>query len=147
MPDITTVWSPELGRGDWNLLGADLQSGSDLQTAVYISIFTDRVANSDDTIPDESANPRGWWGDDPQYPIGSRLWLLDRAKQDQATLTRAVDYIVEAVQWLIDDGVVARFDIFCEWTRASLLGVQLTAYKKDGNIEAMNFAWTWKGVQ
>jgi phage gp46-like protein len=145
MSDTTIVWNPALGYGDWALNGSQLQSGNDLQTAVYMSLFTDRVANPDDVIPDGSQDPRGWWGDVGQdVPIGSRLWLLSRAKQTTETLNLAKDYITEALQWLIDDDVVGHFDITVEWTRASMLGANVVAYR-DGNESSMQFFWTWKG--
>lgn len=145
MTDTVTTWIPALGRGDWLLSGAQLADGSDLQTAILISLFTDRQANPDDVIPDGSGDPRGWVGDLGQdYPIGSRLWLLSRAKQTGETLARAQDYIAEALQWLIDDGVVAKFDILTEWTRTSQLGARVTAYKTDGATVALNFSSAWK---
>lgn len=146
MSDITTIWVAQKGRGDWAITGTQLQAGNDLQTAVLISLFSNRIANTDDAILDGSGDPRGWWGDDDQYPIGSRLWLLERAKQDQKTLAHARDYIAEALQWLIDDGAVASFDIFVEWTRTSALGMNVVAHKQDGTTQAMNFAWAWKGI-
>jgi phage gp46-like protein len=147
MSDTLTAWVPALGRGDWLLNGAQLAAGSELQTAVLISIFSDREANPDDRIPDGSGDPRGWVGDLGQdYKIGSRLWLLNRAKQTGETLARAQDYIAEALQWLIDDGVVAKFDILVEWTRRSQLGAQVVAYKGDGTTEALNFLSVWKGI-
>jgi phage gp46-like protein len=147
MSDTVTTWIPALGRGDWLLDGLQLADGSDLQTAILISLFTDRQANPDDVIPDGSGDPRGWVGDLGQdYQIGSRLWLLSRAKQTGETLARAQDYIAEALQWLIDDGVVAKFDILTEWTRASQLGARVTAYRTDGTTAAFNFLSVWKGV-
>jgi phage gp46-like protein len=143
MTDITTVWDSAANQGDWAMDGAALATGSDLATAVLISIFSDRQALPDDVIPDGTANRRGWWADSADRPIGSRLWLLSRAKQTGETRARAQDYIAEAVQWLIDDGVVIRFDLMVEWTRPGMLGVQLTAYKRDGSNEAMNFSWVW----
>lgn len=147
MSDTATVWNRDLGHGDWALAGAVLQAGNDLETAILISLFTDREANPDDVIPDGTNDPRGWIGDDGQdVKIGSRLWLLDRAKQDLATLQRANDYIVEALQWLVDDGVVSRFDITTEWTRASMLGAKVVAFKGGGQSTPMNFSWVWKAI-
>lgn len=144
MSDITTVWIPALGRGDWVLKGADLQAGRDLTTSVLISIFTDRVANTDDVISDASGDPRGWWGDAGEaYPIGSRLWLLEREKQTDETASRARDYITEALKWLLDDGVVARFDIDAQWRAPSQLAASVVAYRQDGSTVAMNFANVW----
>ena len=144
MSDIRTVW--DVTNGDWLLSGASLQAGDDLQTAVIISIFTDGLAAADDTIPDGSTDRRGWWGDQGQYTIGSRLWLLGRSKQTQQVLTAAQDYITQALQWLIDQGIVAKFDILVEWVAMSTLGAQITAYRNDGTTQAINFAWVWQGI-
>lgn len=147
MSDTTTVWNVSRSRGDWVIVGAVLQTGSDLSTAILISVFTDRVANADDVIPDGSGDPRGWWGDFGEaVPIGSRLWLLERAKQNDDTLQRAYDYLTECLQWLLDDGVVAKFDILVEWTRDSMLGAQILAYRKDGTTETTAFTWAWNGI-
>lgn len=148
MSDISTVWVPALGRGDWVMAGADLKSGNDMVTAVLISLFTDRIANTDDVVSDASGDPRGWWADaGEQYPIGSRLWLLERDKQTDLTLAAAKDYITEALQWLIDDGVVARFDISTEWVAPAQMGAAVTAYRQDGTTVAMNFASLWQGMK
>jgi phage gp46-like protein len=145
MSDTTTVWDVTRSRGDWVLDGAALRTGDDLATAILISAFTDRVANPDDVIPDGTGDPRGWWGDEGStVPLGSRLWLLERAKQNDDTLQRAYDYLVECLQWLIDDGVVAKFDILVEWTKDSALGAQIVAYRMDGTTQAVAFAWVWK---
>ena len=147
MSDTTTVWNVSRSRGDWVLDGPVLRTGSDLATAILISVFTDRVANPDDVIPDGTNDPRGWWGDlGEAVPIGSRLWLLERAKQSDDTLQRAYDYLGECLRWLLDDGVVAKFDILVEWTRASMLGAQILAYRRDGTTETTAFTWAWKGI-
>lgn len=144
MSDTMIVWDPAKGTGDWTLEGGALAAGSDLRSAVLISLFTDRTAGPDDEIPDRSGDPRGWWGDVGQaVPIGSRLWLLERAKQTTETLATARDYISEALQWLIDDKVVGAFDIYVEWTRPGVLGAQVTAFRPDGGKEAMQFSWIW----
>lgn len=147
MSDITTVWDVQRSQGDWQLSGAALLSGSDLQTAVLLSVFTDRTANPDDTIPDGSGDPRGWWGDQGQaVPLGSRLWLLDRAKQNDDTLQKAHDYLTECLKWLIDDGVAARVDVLVEWARKSMLGANIVVRRTDGTTESVAFAWAWNGI-
>lgn len=144
MSDTTTNWVPAQGRGDWIVDGADLQTGDDLVTAVLISIFTDRIANTDDEIPDGTTDPRGWWGDaDEDVLIGSRLWLLTREKQTAETAERAKDYIAESLQWLIDDGVVAKFDIDAAWIGQGSLGAQVVAYRSSGGVVALNFGGAW----
>ena len=80
MSDITTIWSTQTMRGDWAVANGSLVSGQDVPTAVLISLLTDRLALPGDQIPDAPpsgmADRRGWWADDdPETPIGSRLWL------------------------------------------------------------------------
>jgi len=148
MPDISLVWDVDNSRGDWQLVGPVLLTGNDLASAALISLFSDRIANPDDVIPDGTDDPRGWWGDlGEDQPIGSRLWLLSRAKQTQETLNNAVDYSREALQWFIDDGVVARIDVFAQWVRTSFLGLQAIFYNQDGTTAAaLSYAWAWNQI-
>ncbi len=126
--------------------GPQLVNGNDLTTAVLISLFTDRVALPEDEIPDATDDPRGWWADDAGQPIGSRLWLIERSKRTQETLSRAQGYIEEALQWLIDDGVVAAFGVEVDWQPQNTLAARVTARRSDGSTTAMNFAWAWSQV-
>lgn len=145
MPDISTVWSRDMASGDWSIAGADLQSGGNLATGILISVFTDREANPDDVIPDGSEDPRGWIGDlGEDYKLGSRIWLLSRAKQSTETLQRANDYLAEALQWMVDDGVVGRFDITTEWNQRGFLAARIITYENNGSTIAMGFEWVWK---
>ncbi|ASW00132.1 phage GP46 family protein [Paraburkholderia aromaticivorans] len=146
MADATISWDAANNRGDWSMSGPLLTTGNDLQTAIIISIFSDRMAQPGDVIPDGSGDPRGWWADDT-VPIGSRLWLLRRAKQTKETLQKAYDYLAEALQWMVDDGVVGRFDISTQWVRTSVLGAQITAYKPDGTLLTTGrYTWAWEGI-
>ena len=44
--------------------------------------------------------------------IGSRLWLLRRSKLiENETVRLAEEYIREALQWMIDDGLVLSIDV------------------------------------
>jgi phage gp46-like protein len=139
MSDIQTRWDTTFNRGDYAVAGGALAVGHDIQTAVLLSLFTDRLAQPGDVIPDAPpsglVDRRGWWGDDdPHYPIGSRLWLLDRSKGPLDVAQRAEDYAREALQWLLDDGVAAKFDIQAAWVRPNQLKLVVVAYRTDGSI-------------
>jgi phage gp46-like protein len=145
MPDISITWDDANRRGDWTMSGSVLATGNDIETAILISIFTDRMAEPGDVIPDGSNDPRGWWADD-DVPIGSRMWLLQRAKQTGTTLQLAYDYLAEALKWMIDDGVVSRFDISTQWVRTGTLGAVIAAYSPTGTLLSKGqYAWAWKG--
>jgi phage gp46-like protein len=143
MSDISTIWIPADGIGTWSLNGVDLASGNDLVTAVLISLFTERQAEADDG----EADRRGWWAD-PQ--LGSRLWLLRRAKRTEETRRLAEQYSAEALQWLIDDGVVGSFNITFEWDDAgsgtSMLAGRIVAHRNDGTSVPIQFSWVWNAI-
>lgn len=87
-----------------------------LTRAVYISLFSWRRAEIDDPVDDDERY--GWWGD--SFPmiandrIGSRLWLLRRAKLTNQTIGDAQLYAREALQWLLDDGHILALEILAE---------------------------------
>ena len=79
---------------DGKLVALGLDSSEPLVRAVIISLFTWRRARPDDDLPGDLR--MGWWGDSvPEIPndrIGSRLWLLSRAKLTVETVARAREY-------------------------------------------------------
>lgn len=120
MTDIALTWNPEEGRADLSLTRGDLTLEEGLRTAVIISLFSDALARGDDDLGaaegGNGGDRRGWWGDVPlpgEVPrrIGSRLWLLRRAKATEGTRLRAVTMVREALAWMIQDGVVDRIGV------------------------------------
>ena len=108
--DMRLGFDGTLLSGDLVLDDVDLQTDEGLQTAIVLSLFTDRRAEDDDELPDGSTDRRGWWGDmlaeDDDDKIGSRLWLLSREKEMAEVVARAEEYGQEAVEWLVTDSIV-----------------------------------------
>jgi phage gp46-like protein len=110
---------------DWSLLSdGTLDDTQALATAVIVALGTDGLAATDDVLPDPGdTDRRGWWGDYQAedvwgaWPIGSRLWLLQRDKIEGpgsrrgATTTRVEQYIREAIQPFIDRRVGSSFQV------------------------------------
>lgn len=176
MADIMTIWDAVLGRGDWalpqavfpfaaddagrpiigpdgfavakvasgSLPGAGLVSGSDIETAVLISLHTDAAAGDDDVIPDATGDPRGWWGDSA---IGSKLWLLARAKKTPATLLLAKAYAEAALAWLVEDGAAASITVTAEWVSpGAMLGLLVVVARPDGSAVRVATQFAWKDL-
>jgi phage gp46-like protein len=145
MSDIGLTWN--VYAADVTIAANDLAVDDGLETAVILSLFTDRRAEASDPLPDGHTDPRGWWGD--AFPpvdgdrIGSRLWLLGREKEQPAVLMRAREYAVEALQWLIADKVAARVDVTTEFTRPGLLGLQVVIHKPLADPVEYRFSATW----
>ena len=122
MTDIAILWNGEIGFGDIAVDGVDLAIDTTLQTAVLVSLFTDRRVDVDE-LPIGETDRRGWWGDllsQDDDQIGSKLWLLSREKQTPDVLVRAEQYSVEALQWMIQDGVARAVEATAVWVRGIL---------------------------
>jgi phage gp46-like protein len=110
---------------DWLLLSdGTLDETQALASAVIVALGTDRLAAPQDVLPDpDSTDRRGWWGDmDAEevwggWPIGSRLWTLQRDKITGpgalrgSTLVRVEYYIREALQPFIDLRICSHIEI------------------------------------
>ena len=116
-----------------------------LTRAVVISLFTHRRAD-----PDDNADvPMGWWGD--TWPAvandryGSKLWLLQRSKLTNALVNTVRTYLRDALQWMLDDGVVSRIDINIQRTGINELSNQVVLWRRDGPV-IISFSDLWSVI-
>jgi phage gp46-like protein len=154
MPDIRTVIIPgepgQLPLYDFSVSAPGLESDDGLESAVIISLFTDRRADEDDPLPDPSDDRRGWWGD--AYPqidqdkIGSKLWLLHREKQLPSVVNRAREYAQEALAWLVEDSIASRVTVEAEIVRQGVLGLGVTIYRSAQTVQKYRFDLFWQGA-
>ncbi|ELI9035880.1 phage GP46 family protein [Morganella morganii] len=143
MSDISSWWNADTLRADWIAGNGDLLSGDDLQSAIMISLFTDRLAHSDDDYDDEYR--RGWWADTATDGfIGSRLWLLRRQKLTTQVAKKAEDYAREALAWLITDGVVSDIQIRTQIVWPQRLNMVIRYHRPDSGAEDLRFYWVWE---
>jgi len=127
-----------------------LDSQEPLIRAVMISLFTWRRANPDDDLP--GSEKQGWWGDsfpvEPNDRIGSRLWLLSRAKLLPETVAKAKEYAEEALAWLVTDGIAARVVVEAERRGIDTLALACRIYKSDGSAPLdIRFTDVWSFMQ
>lgn len=144
MSDITLFYDEDAMHCDWMSGAGDLVCGDDLQTAMLISLLSDRLADeSDDT---DGGDRRGWWGDYEQdYRIGSRLWLLRRQKLTTLTALKAEDFALEALQWMVDDGVVSSLTTEARIVYPDRLYLTITYRRPDADTtEYQRFFWLWE---
>lgn len=157
MTDVALVWDAELSRADLALTSGGLLLDEGLKTAVLISLMTDAAARDDDNLDDGDAagagDRRGWWGDVPLQgetatPIGSRLWLLRRAKANEATRLRAVTLAREALAWMVTDGICQRVDVEAELQGSppDRIALALTL-RRGGTSPRFDVLWFFEGVR
>jgi len=98
---------------DIDIVDGDIASTNSFETALQMSLLLDKRA-----ISSEKPRPqdrRGWFGNlfnrIEDYNIGSKLWLLSQARNTQDTENRAVDYVNNSLQWLIEDGHATNINV------------------------------------
>jgi phage gp46-like protein len=145
--DIRVIWDNTQALGDWGLATGDVETGQDLETACLVSLFTDRAATPDFIPTDGTTDRRGWWADTyTDRPLGSNLWQLERAKKTRDTLGLARRYALDALQWLIDDGVARSILCNTGWLGPNMLGIAVAIIKPDGTASRFMFGWAWTGL-
>ena len=107
MSDVALVFKAN-STIDLNKIAGQLERDGGLETAVIISLFTNRRV-TEEQLPDLEEDQQGCWGDllsdIDNDEIGSRLWTLDRSKTVTETLRLFEDYVREALEWLVEDGI------------------------------------------
>ncbi|MEG1824349.1 MAG: phage GP46 family protein [Cloacibacillus sp.] len=150
--DIKITWNESGLCGDLSLDAplTDISTDAGLETAVIISLFTDRRAAGEE-LPQNESSGRGWWGDsvtDVQNDkIGSKLWLLFREKQLTSVALRAKEYAEEALKWLIKDKIVKSINVVAEWHDGGLLALYVDITRPDGNNLKQRYNLNWKAQE
>jgi phage gp46-like protein len=151
--DIRFIWNNETQSADLVLAdgGGDLIRENGLETAIWMSIYSDRRASDDDEI-DDNDDKRGWWGDQissfENDEIGSKLWQLDRSKTNDERIEKARQFIIESLEWLLDDGVAESYDVDVQRQKTGeteTLAAKIDVLKYDSNeVESFKFDDLWR---
>lgn len=149
MSDIRTVYIDMERGADYAIEFMLLAQDDGLTSAVLLSLFTDRRAEPDDVIPGGAEDLRGTWLDafagEEGDRMGSRLWLLERAKLLPETVTKMREYCEEALEWMVRD--VAKAVIVETWIvrnyPAGIIGAQIDIVKPDGATTRYKFDKLW----
>lgn len=148
--DIALFWDGNTQTGDIRFENGDLVREPGLTSAVILSLFCDSRAGDDSGITDPDSR-RGWWGDglaavQNNTGLGSNLWLLGREKVTQKTVNLAEQYILDALQWMLDDGVVAKLEVTVQRqgsVETPVLAASIKLFFSDGATQVISFADLW----
>ena len=130
---------------DITVENGDLAAENGLETAVLISLFSDRFVPEVE-LPENIEETRGWWGDalstPPEDLIGSRLWTFDRiGKINNETAIGMREAILEALQWMIDDGVAALIEVDTEVVANTQINFDVRIFRPEGDDIPFKFIW------
>lgn len=147
MADIALTFDDFRG-GDLVLAGQDLARDDGLESAVLLSLFTDRRATIEQLrAGDDQSDLRGWWGDfNPPVDgdqIGSLLWLLRREKQTRETLARARQYTQQALAWMVTDRVASRVTVETEYGSTGVMHIGVVIDRPGGDRITYRYDYEW----
>lgn len=159
MPDVRLVAqdTPDVVTFDWLQTPTGLLDETEqLASAFLVALNTDALAADSDKLPDpRDENRRGWWGDlDASkiwngWPIGSRLWLLKRAKivdegaREGATISRVERYCREALQPFIDNRICSKITVAASQTSEQRISALIVAYRGPKQLIKLEYAPLW----
>jgi phage gp46-like protein len=160
-----SVWNPLEGQADWALAEPDesqnrggLRAKAALHTAVTLALFTDLRCPDDHPLAYlADGDRRGWWGDGVdirsdlgETPLGSLLWLLERAPLTSEIVQRwAPTLVQDALAPLLAQGAVTRMEIGTAANELrSRLEITVRLYGRDGSrIYDERFAVIWNQLR
>jgi phage gp46-like protein len=122
-----------------------------LQTAIIISLFTDRRATADDKLPANETDRRGWLGDEltgddfdgRPDPWGSLLWTCYGGKSNTDLLESARFAASECLEWMVRDGIASRIEVTAQWVgeRQDRLAIRPAIYKPSQVSPVYDVLW------
>jgi phage gp46-like protein len=157
--DVAILFDPTYQAFDWSqnptgdIADTNFAGTSGLESALVISLYTDRTMPPDWVFPQKGIlnNPGGWWGDafNPA-PIGSHLWLLRFQSGAPNLLQIARNYCLDALQWLIDNGIAATIDVTPTWifpNSQRAIGLAIVITEPVTNVTSrFQYSYAWQQV-
>lgn len=142
--DVALVYDADAKAFDLAISGGDLVADDGLETAVLLSLYTDRRALAEDVLPDDGTDRRGWWCDAySDRLIGSRLWLLSREKDLESVLRRAEEYASEALAWLIEDAIAEAVEVEAVHLRRGVLQLIVGIQRPASAVVVRRYDYVW----
>jgi len=122
----------------------DLKADDGLETAVLISLFTNRRVTEEE-LPLFITDKMGWWADEiseiEDDPIGSKIWVLERAKILPDTAARLEGFAQEALNWLIEDGIAESIQTLSEIIANERIDLEIRIFRPPGDDIPFKFIW------
>lgn len=145
---------------DWSLLpDGTLDDTQALATAIIVALGTNSLAGELDELPDpDSVDRAGWWGDlDAEqiwdgWPIGSKLWLLQRAKiagadaRHGSTLVMVENYIRAAIQPFVDHKICSGFNVWVTRVNPQRVDALIRVYRGPEREIELRYAVLWDAM-
>jgi phage gp46-like protein len=135
--DIAVI-QDDKGRFDIAVENGDLKAVDGLDTALYVSLFTDARATDQQILVPEYR--RGWIGNVASpvegRQLGGLMWLVDQRRLTQTTLNEVVDYARKSLQWMLDDDVCVNVEVTGSIVPTQGIRLHITMTSNEGITES-----------
>jgi phage gp46-like protein len=150
MADLSFIFDKDKNHSDVQIVGGDFLLSDELQTAVELSIFSDRRASTDEAqrmqLGQDRLSRRGYWANGfRKVEQGSGLWLLQREKRTQETLSKAKTFCEEALGWMTRGGIAQSVTVDTSFSGSALI-INIQLIKPDGQSSGFKFDFAWDGL-
>jgi phage gp46-like protein len=117
----------------------DIETEDQLDTAILVSLFTDRRANSAQIVKPQAR--RGWVGDleTPEDLYGSMLWLFEQSRLTAVVASKIGSFGQACLQWMLRDSIATEVSARAI-VRAQRVDLKIDIKKPNSPAEAHVFA-------
>lgn len=119
----------------------DLRHDETFHSFINVSLFSDRRADKSEI--EQAQKRRGWEGDEfltlEDYLIGSKLWLLEQARNTIETKNKAVEIVRSALEWFVKVEYCDRIEVTGERILPSILKITGTFFVENNIINSFTF--------
>lgn len=139
--DIELLYRDEKGYYDLEITAnGDLKADNSWDTGLHLALLTDGRADKSEVPRPEKQ--RGTIVDlFTKRRNGSKLWLLEQARNDNGAVNRAIDYCKNALKYFIDEEFVKTIYVDGQRTSKGII-LYITIFGKDGEIDKYRYdAW------
>lgn len=123
----------------------DLARDETFHSFINVSLFSDRRADKSEISQPQKR--RGWEGDEflnlEDYLIGSKLWLLDQARNTIENKNKAVEIVRNALDWFVQIEYCDRIEVTGRRELPSILEITATFFVENNIINSFTFD-VWK---
>lgn len=119
----------------------DLRHDETFHSFINVSLFSDRRADKSEI--EQAQKRRGWEGDEfltlEDYLIGSKLWLLEQARNTIDTKNKAVEIVFNALEHFTKTDFCDRIEVTGERILPSILKITANFFVENNIIHSFTF--------
>lgn len=138
--------------GIWDISldeNGDLKGTNSFDTAILMTLYCERRADESE-IADVSQR-RGWWGNILSkisgFEIGSKLWLLNQARNTQDNLNYGITYLQTAFNWFVTSGYAKKIQVTGKISNDTGMSFNIKIFTGNDNTASPLYAlWKSTGV-